>query len=185
MTQTPKEHPAGAGQQKDRLRYAESLITLTPNFPKPGVLFRDLTPVLADPQALQTIIDALIEPFAGQFDTVAGIEARGFPLAGAIAVRAGVGALLIRKAGKLPRPQAKAEYSLEYGTATIEAQADIEPGSRVLIVDDVLATGGTARAACELIEKLGSTVVGVAVLDEVAELHGREELAGVRTHILF
>ncbi|MGO1570367.1 MAG: adenine phosphoribosyltransferase [Canibacter sp.] len=167
------------------LQYAESLITLTPNFPTPGILFRDLTPVLADPLALRTVTDALIAPFAGQFDIVAGIEARGFPLAGAIGIRAGVGTMLIRKAGKLPRPAASAQYELEYGTATIEAQADIVEGSRVLVVDDVLATGGTALAACSLIEKLGSKVIGVAVLDEVPDLNGRALFNEIRTHVLF
>lgn len=171
--------------QKNDLIYAETLVTLTPDFPQPGVLFRDLTPVLADPRALIAVTDGLVAPFAGELDVVAGIEARGFPLAGAIAARVGAGVMLIRKAGKLPKPQVRAEYELEYGTATLEAQADIPSGSRVLLVDDVLATGGTALAACSLIKNIGSTVAGVAVLDEVSDLGGRAALRGVRTHVLF
>jgi adenine phosphoribosyltransferase len=163
---------------------AHELMTLTPDFPKPGVLFRDVTPALADPEAFQELVDGLTEPF-GSFDYVAGIEARGFPLAGAIAMRKGVGAIMLRKAGKLPRPVARAQYQLEYGTETIEAQADFPAGSRVLVVDDVLATGGTARAACEVIEKLESKVVGIAVIQEVEELRGRGALTNYQLHVLF
>lgn len=156
------------------LAHAESLIAVIPDFPEPGIRFRDISPLLADAAALRTVIDALIEPFAGAFDVVAGIEARGFLLAGAAAVAAGVGMVPIRKAGKLPRPAASVAYALEYGTATIEMSDDIAPGTRVLLVDDVLATGGTLRAGQQLLGELGLASAGTAVLMELEALGGRE-----------
>ncbi|MET0303622.1 MAG: adenine phosphoribosyltransferase [Microbacteriaceae bacterium] len=157
----------------DALARAESLIRTIPDYPEPGVLFRDITPLLADAAAFSAVIDALIAPFAGEFDVVAGIEARGFLLAGAVATRADVGLVPIRKAGKLPRPAASVDYALEYGTATIEAHDDIADGTRVLLVDDVLATGGTLQAAHELVPALGGLVVGTSVLMELPALGGR------------
>ncbi|GAA5034438.1 adenine phosphoribosyltransferase [Microbacterium fluvii] len=157
----------------ESLARAESLIRTIPDYPEPGVLFRDITPLLADASALRDCIDALIEPFAGTFDVVAGIEARGFLLAGAAATVAGVGLIPIRKAGKLPRPAAAVSYALEYGTATIEAHDDITAGMRVLLLDDVLATGGTLAAGHELVAHLGGEVVGTAVLMELEALGGR------------
>ena len=168
----------------DDLARAEALIRTIPDYPEPGVLFRDVTPLLVDAAALRTCIDALSRPFAGGFDVVAGIEARGFLLAGAVAIAAGVGMVPIRKAGKLPRPAASVSYALEYGTATIEAHDDGLVGARVLLVDDVLATGGTLRAAHELIATLGGTVVGTAVLMELDALGGRA-IAGDDVHTLF
>jgi len=165
----------------DDLARAESLIKTIADYPEPGVLFRDITPLLADADALRDCIHALAEPFAGQFDVVAGVEARGFLLAGALAIAEGVGLVPIRKAGKLPRPAAAVSYSLEYGTATIEAHDDIRDGARVLLVDDVLATGGTLRAAQELIETLGGAVVGTAVLMELDALGGRAVAGDVHT----
>ena len=165
----------------DDLARAESLIRTIPDYPEPGVQFRDITPLLADAAALRTVIDALIDPFAGEFDVVAGIEARGFLLAGAVATRADVGLVPIRKAGKLPRPAAFVDYTLEYGTATIEVHDDIAPGTRVLLVDDVLATGGTLHAAHELMPRIGGTVVGTAVLLELVALAGRALVPDVRT----
>lgn len=162
---------------------AESLIRTIPDYPEPGVLFRDITPLLADAAALRAIIDAMIEPFAGRFDVVAGIEARGFLLAGAVAVAADVGLVPIRKAGKLPRPAAAVSYALEYGTATIEAHDDIADGTRVLLVDDVLATGGTLQAAHELVPRLGGVVVATSVLMELPALGGRALVPDV--HALF
>ena len=156
---------------------AESLIRTIPDHPEPGVLFRDITPLLADAAALRACVEALVEPFAGRFDVVAGIEARGFLLAGAVAVAADVGLVPIRKAGKLPRPAAAVSYALEYGTAVIEAHDDIADGARVLLVDDVLATGGTLEAGRSLVSALGGDVVGTAVLIELDALGGRA-LAG-------
>jgi adenine phosphoribosyltransferase len=165
------------------LARAESLIVTIPDYPEPGVLFRDITPLLADAAALRAVIEAMIEPFAGEFDVVAGVEARGFLLAGAIAIAAGTGLVPIRKAGKLPRPAASVSYALEYGTATIEAHDDIPPGTRMLLVDDVLATGGTLRAAHELAAALGVAVAGTTVLMELEALGGREVVGDV--HAVF
>ena len=165
----------------EALERAESLIALIPDFPEPGILFRDISPLLADGSAMRTVIDALIEPFAGQFDVIAGVEARGFLLAGAAAVAAGVGMAPIRKAGKLPRPAATVSYDLEYGTASIEMAADLAPGTRVLLVDDVLATGGTLQAAQRLIAQLGYRVAGTAALMELVDLGGREVCGPVHT----
>lgn len=167
----------------EALARAESLIRTIADHPEPGVAFRDITPLLADATALRTVIDAMIEPFAGQFDVVAGIEARGFLLAGAVATAADVGLVPIRKAGKLPRPAASVAYSLEYGTATIEAHDDIAPGTRVLLVDDVLATGGTLQAAHELVPALGGVVVATSVLMELVALGGRALVPD--THTVF
>ncbi|MFT4305603.1 MAG: adenine phosphoribosyltransferase [Microbacterium sp.] len=153
------------------------MIAVIPDYPEPGVLFRDIAPLLADAEGLRVVVDALLEPFAGAYDVVAGIEARGFLLAGAAAVAAGVGLVPIRKAGKLPRPAASVDYALEYGAATIEMHDDIPAGTRVLLLDDVLATGGTIAAARELVGRVGGVVAGVAVLMELDALGGRD-LAG-------
>ncbi|SIT85168.1 adenine phosphoribosyltransferase [Microbacterium sp. RU33B] len=169
--------------QNAELARAESLITTIPDYPEPGVLFRDITPLLVDAAALRAVIDAMIEPFAGRFDVVAGIEARGFLLAGAVATAAQVGLVPIRKAGKLPRPAASVSYALEYGTATIEAHDDMTPGTRVLLVDDILATGGTIQAAHELVPALGGVVIGTSVLMELCALGGRDVVGDV--HALF
>ena len=165
----------------EALTRAESLIRTIPDYPEAGVQFRDITPLLADASALRTVIHAMIAPFEGSFDVVAGVEARGFLLAGAVAMEAGVGLVPIRKAGKLPLPAASVSYALEYGTATIEAHDDITGGTRVLLVDDVLATGGTLVAAHELVETLGGVVVGTAVLMELTALGGREVVGDVHT----
>ncbi|WP_194410173.1 adenine phosphoribosyltransferase [Microbacterium cremeum] len=165
----------------EALTRAESLIRTIPDYPEPGVLFRDITPLLADARALRTVIHAMIAPFEGSFDVVAGVEARGFLLAGAAAMEAGAGLVPIRKAGKLPRPAASVAYSLEYGTAAIEAHDDITAGMRVLLVDDVLATGGTLVAARELVQTLGGDVVGTAVLMELTALGGRDVVGDVHT----
>lgn len=163
------------------LARAESLIRGIPDYPEPGVLFRDITPLLADAAALRATTDAIIEPFAGQFDVIAGIEARGFLIAGTAAIAAGTGLIPIRKSGKLPRPAASVDYVLEYGTATIEMHDDLPAGSRVLLIDDVLATGGTLAAGRQLIERLGSQVVGISVLFEIEGLGGRELIGDLHT----
>ncbi len=167
------------------LAHAESLIAVIPDYPESGVLFRDIAPLLADAGALRTSIDALIAPFEGTFDVVAGIEARGFLLAGAAAVAAGVGLVPIRKAGKLPRPAASVDYALEYGTATIEMHDDIPRGTRVLLIDDVLATGGTLAAGRELVQRIGGEVAGITVLMELEALGGRAALADPAVHAVF
>lgn len=169
----------------DDLARAESLIGTIPDYPQPGVAFRDITPLLVDPAALRTAIDALVAPFAGTFDVVAGIEARGFLLAGAAAIASGAGLVPIRKAGKLPRPAASVAYALEYGEAVIEMHDDLRPGARVLLLDDVLATGGTLAAGRELVETLGGEVVGTAVLLEIEALGGRAALGDAPLHALF
>ncbi|WP_082949195.1 adenine phosphoribosyltransferase [Mycolicibacterium celeriflavum] len=148
-----------------------------PDFPEPGVAFKDLTPLLADGHGLAAVTDALAEA-AGGADLVAGIDARGFLLGAAVALRLGTGVLAIRKGGKLPPPVHSETYSLEYGTATLEIPADgVDIGGRnVLIIDDVLATGGTAAAAVKLLQHAGATVTGAAVLLELTALNGRRLL---------
>lgn len=147
-----------------------------PDYPAPGVIFRDMLPLLADARAFDTAVRAMIAPFNGEFDVVAGVEARGFLLAGAAAALAGCGLVPIRKAGKLPRPAVSQAYTLEYATATLEMQNDLAPGTRVLILDDVLATGGTVDASVDLVRELGHEVAGVSVLLELAGLDGRARL---------
>ncbi|MDQ1727505.1 MAG: adenine phosphoribosyltransferase [Frankiaceae bacterium] len=158
-----------------------------PDYPTPGILFKDITPLLADADAFADTVVALSEPFEalGHVDIVVGIEARGFILAAPVAHHLHAGFVPVRKAGKLPGATYDENYSLEYGTATIQLHKDaFAPGARVLIVDDVLATGGTAAAAARLIERAGATVAGVAVLLELAFLNGRETLRDVPTHAL-
>jgi adenine phosphoribosyltransferase len=155
------------------------LTAIVPDFPEAGIVFRDLTPVFADGTALRTITDALAEPFASGIDAVAGVEARGFVLAAAAAYALGVGVLIIRKPGKLPREVLSQSYDLEYGSATLEVQPDTLPaGSRVLVLDDVLATGGTLAASTSLIERAGWIVAGVSVVLELSDLGGRAALPG-------
>ncbi|HEU4466515.1 MAG TPA: adenine phosphoribosyltransferase [Agromyces sp.] len=155
----------------------ESKLATIPDFPEPGVVFRDLTPVFAHGPAFHALAEALTAPFAGRFDDLAGIEARGFLLAGAASALCGAGVLPVRKAGKLPRAVIREEYELEYGTAALEVHEDeLAPGSRVLIVDDVLATGGTVEAAARLVERAGWHVAGISVAIELEALGGRERL---------
>lgn len=161
------------------------LCVTVPDYPRPGIAFKDLTPVFADGAALRTVVNALIEPFAGQFDAVAGVEARGFLLAAAAAYAAGVGVVTVRKAGKLPREVFTEYYDLEYGSAALELHKnDLAPGTRVLILDDVLATGGTLSAASRLFERTGTHVAGFGVILELGELRGRAALAGHRVRSL-
>lgn len=155
-----------------------SLIRDVPDYPEPGVLFKDITPLLADGAAFREVVDDLAS--WRRADKIVGIEARGFILAAPVACRAGAGFVPVRKKGKLPAETLEKSYDLEYGSATIEVHRDaFEPGERVLIVDDVLATGGTAAAAIELVRRAGAEVVGVTVLMELSFLGGGERVAGV------
>src|ERR1700712_2565696 len=160
-------------------QFVTDLTAVLPDFPKPGITFRDLTPVFADGPALRVITDALAEPFAGKVDAIAGVEARGFVLAAAAAYALGTGVLIIRKPGKLPQEVLSESYDLEYGSATLQVQPNTLPaGSRVLVLDDVLATGGTLAASTKLIERAGWVVTGVSVVLELSDLNGREALPG-------
>ena len=151
-----------------------------PDFPIEGILFRDITPLLQDPLALNEAMRQLAAPYDdSQIDLVAGIESRGFIFGVPVAQTLGAGFVPIRKPGKLPAETYSVEYSLEYGTNTLELHRDgVQPGDKVLIIDDLLATGGTARAAAELVEACGGTVVGIAFLIELTDLGGREKLSG-------
>lgn len=150
-----------------------------PDYPKPGVMFKDITPVLADPAAFGAVVAALAERVRAAGATrVAGLEARGFILAAPVALAAGVGFVPVRKAGKLPRATYREDYELEYATATVEVHRDaFEPGERVVLVDDILATGGTAVAAAKLVRDAGAVPAGLAVLMELGFLGGRERFA--------
>jgi adenine phosphoribosyltransferase len=155
-------------------------IRTIPDFPEPGILFRDITPVLQDPAALRQAVDAVMEAVSGlAFDLVVGPESRGFLFGVPVAYNLGKGFVPIRKAGKLPYQVLRRQYNLEYGVATIEMHADaIQPGQRVAIVDDLLATGGTCRALAELVEQAGGQVAAMVFLIELEALGGREILKG-------
>jgi adenine phosphoribosyltransferase len=160
-----------------------------PDFPTPGIQFKDITPGLADPRLFQGCIDLLAGHFhAGQVDAVVGIDARGFIFAAAAALKLQAGFIPVRKKGKLPHTTYEQDYDLEYGTATIAIHTDaFAPGSRVLLIDDLLATGGTAAAAAALVHKAGAKIVEIAFLIELAALKGREKLKGypVRSLVVF
>jgi adenine phosphoribosyltransferase len=166
---------AGAGDELTRL--ITTLVRDVPDYPQAGVVFKDITPLLADGKAFAAVIEALAETY-GPVDKVAGIEARGFIFAAPVACRLGAGFVPIRKKGKLPGVTFAQEYDLEYGRATIEVLTDaFAPGERVLVIDDVLATGGTARATADLVQRAGAQVTGLAVLLELSFLNGRARLA--------
>jgi adenine phosphoribosyltransferase len=162
----------------------KSRIRHIPDFPKPGILFYDITTLLGDPAGFKAAIDALSAPYQGQgISLVIGIESRGFILGAAVADRLGVGFCPIRKPGKLPAATIKESFSLEYGTDAIEIHADaVAPGQRVLIVDDVLATGGTASAAVRLVKRLGGDLHGLVFLIELEALKGRSLLEGEKVY---
>jgi adenine phosphoribosyltransferase len=167
-------------QERDVVERLRSLIRDVPDFPRPGIVFKDITLLLGDAAAFAETISALAEPYrdAG-VDLVAGIESRGFILGGAIADRLGSGFALVRKEGRLPSTRISQAYALEYGEAVVEMHSDaVEPGQRVLIVDDLLATGGTAGAAAALVDRLGGDIVGFAFLIELSALGGSAALGG-------
>ena len=164
----------GAGDELTRL--ITTLVRDVPDYPQVGVVFKDITPLLADGKAFAAVVDALAATYA-PVDKVAGIEARGFILAAPVACCLGAGFVPIRKKGKLPGATFAQDYELEYGTATIEVLTDaFVPAERVLVIDDVLATGGTARATADLVQRAGARVAGLAVLLELSVLHGRAKL---------
>ena len=167
----------------DRERVARDLaarVRNVPDFPKPGILFRDITPILQDPASYQAAVDLFVDACRDQDpDLLAGIESRGFLFAAPAALTLGAGFVPVRKQGKLPAAKLARSFALEYGEATLELHRDaVRAGQRVVVVDDLLATGGTAHAACELVEALGGTVIAVFFLIELEALHGRDALRG-------
>lgn len=179
----PTARPAATGTPAAAAVEArlKALIRDVPDFPKPGVLFRDITPLLGDAAGFAEAIDALHAGIAGwNLDGLVAIESRGFLFGAALALRAGLPLQLVRKPGKLPRRVEAIDYALEYGSDRLELHADaVRPGGRYAIVDDVLATGGTASATASLVRKLGAEPAGVAVLIELSSLEGRQRLAGL------
>ncbi len=170
----------------DLSRLLQARIVDVPDYPKPGIVFKDITPLLADHVAFAGAVDAVVAHYGrGTIDKVVGVEARGFILAAPVAYHMGAGFVPVRKKGKLPGATLEATYSLEYGEATLQVHADaFQPTDRVVIVDDVLATGGTAAATVDLVRRAGADVVGVSVLLELGFLDGRASLADVGVHAL-
>ena len=160
----------------------KDLIRDVPDFPKPGISYKDITTLLKDPVGLKAVTHFMLKPFAATgVECVVGIESRGFILATPMAIELGCGFAPVRKPGKLPAQTLKLEYNLEYGSDVVEIHADaIEPGQKVLVVDDVLATGGTMAAACQLLEQLEADIVGISVLAELSFLRGRDKLPALR-----
>jgi adenine phosphoribosyltransferase len=168
------------------LQALKEKIRHVPDFPKPGILFYDVTTLLRDPDGFRMAIDSLATPYKDRGITaVVGIESRGFILGSAVADRIGAGFVPVRKVGKLPAACIRATYDLEYGTDSLEMHRDaIDKGQRVLVVDDLLATGGTARATVDLVKEVGGVVEGVAFLIELVGLKGRAKLTGERIHVV-
>ncbi len=167
-------------QSKESVGWLKSIIRDVPDFPQPGILFRDITPLLADPRALQVALEGMAAPFrrAG-IEQVVGVESRGFIFGAPLALLLNAGFVPVRKFGKLPAETIHVEYALEYGSNTVEIHTDaLRPGQKVLIVDDLLATGGTVGATVELVERLGGVVAGIAFLVELTFLQGRQRLHG-------
>jgi adenine phosphoribosyltransferase len=175
------EGPSLVPTNHDRLGYARSLIRNIPDFPKKGILFKDITPLLADPKAFAIVIDSLTEQFiADQIDAIVGIESRGFVFGGALAARLNTSFVPVRKPGKLPAAVDRVAYSLEYGKAELEMHKhSLREGAKVLVIDDLLATGGTAAAAAELVRKQGAYVAAFAFVVELSFLDGRDKLIPV------
>lgn len=164
----------------------KKFIRAAPDFPKKGILFRDITPLLENPVVLEEVVEAFSDTWTSVgIDAIVALDARGFIFGGALAINMCLPLVLMRKKGKLPGPTESISYGLEYGIDTLEVRADsIKPGMRVLVIDDLLATGGTARAACLLAERLGATVAGCAFVIELLWLGGREALGDVRVEAL-
>jgi adenine phosphoribosyltransferase len=178
--------PGSQGGGFDTLQRLRALIRDVPDFPQPGIVFKDITPLLSDDDGFSSAIDLIVVRYGrGNVDKVVGIEARGFILASPVAYHFGAGFVPVRKAGKLPWETQSAEYELEYGSETLEIHTDaFQSGERVLIVDDVLATGGTAAATARLVESAGAKVIGMAFLIELSFLKGRKRLGGYDTFSL-
>jgi adenine phosphoribosyltransferase len=176
VTKSMSEHSVSAITETD----FKALVRDIPDFPKPGIIFRDITPLLSDGRAFATVVDQLADPYLGEVDMVLGIESRGFIIGAPVAYRLGVGLAIARKPGKLPYVTFDENYELEYGTASLEIHQDgIGSHKRILVVDDLLATGGTALAAVKLVQRLGGGVAGCAFVIELKSLKGRERLAPV------
>ena len=171
---------AGVALTPPQQAWLSSLIRVVPDYPQPGILFRDITPLLQHAEALHVTVEALAARYRGTpIDQIVGIESRGFIFGTPLAYLLGTGFVPVRKQGKLPGATIAIEYALEYGTSVLEMQADaVRPGQRVLVVDDLLATGGTTEGTVHLVESLGAHVVGLAFLVELVELRGRERLPG-------
>src|SRR5699024_10441744 len=167
------------------IAHARSLLRTINDYPRPGVAFRDITPLLADGRAMQTVARGLLAQVGPEFDVVAGVEARGFIFAGAVATMARTGMVPIRKAGELPKPADRLAHRKQYSTNTIEVSPDLLPGMRVLLIDDILATGGTLRAGADLIEQVGARVAAVGVVMELEGLGGRELMPQTKTLFAF
>ena len=170
----------------DTLAYVRALIRNVPDFPKPGIVFKDITPLLADPKGFHIVIDSLAERFIGEhIDAIVGIESRGFIFGSCVARALGAGFVPIRKPGKLPWTTRRNEYQLEYGTDALEIHNDaVNEQDRVLLIDDVLATGGTAAAASHLLRECGATLVGIGMVIELSFLEGRKKLGDTKIHSL-
>ncbi|VVT10794.1 adenine phosphoribosyltransferase [Rhizobium sp. EC-SD404] len=176
---------------ENRYRDLASSIRAIPDYPKPGIVFRDITTLLGDPRAFRRAVDDLVHPYAGtKIDKIAGIEARGFILGGAVAHQLSAGFVPIRKKGKLPHDTVRIAYSLEYGVDEMEMHRDaITPGEKVIVVDDLIATGGTAEAACKLLTQMGADIVAACFVIDLPDLGGRKKLEDmgidVRTLVSF
>jgi adenine phosphoribosyltransferase len=175
----PKLVARSAPQELEPLRYVRQFIREIPDFPQPGILFRDITPLLADPKAFHIVLDAIAHHFVGErVDAVVGVESRGFIFGGALAARLNTSFVPVRRPGKLPRGTDKVSYSLEYGESELEMHRDaLREGAHVVVVDDLLATGSTAAAAGELVDRQGAFVIAYAFVIELGSLGGRERLA--------
>ena len=162
------------------MQWLKDYIRDVPDFPKDGIIFKDITPLIRSPKSFQAVVDTLAGKFADErIDLVLGVEARGFIIAGAVALKLGVGFVPVRKAGKLPCETHAVEFELEYGADILEMHKDaVEPSQRILIIDDLLATGGTAAACCKLVKDAGGEVVALAFVIELSFLEGREKLRG-------
>lgn len=175
----PGVTPGPSADRDELAALVDGLLRTVPDFPEPGIQFRDIMPLLADARAFARVVAAFADHAHGPVDLVAGMEARGFLLAAPVATALGAGVVPVRKAGKLPGPVVSQSYALEYGSAAVEVQPFTVPaGARVLVIDDVLATGGTAAATVELLEACGATVVGLSFLVELEALGGRALLPG-------